>query len=108
MGRPKGASLSQQAVTSAMAQIAAGPHEGRPGQRSPVVAPLSHAGAMWSALARIAWGASRVIAENLAPAALVARLDEQRIGYAALVPALLGPTVDARRGGRGRPRAPPL
>ena len=93
-GRPKGASLSQHAVTSAMAQIAAGPHEGRPGERSLVVAPLSHAGAMWSALAPIVWGASLVIAENPAPAALVAALDEQRIGYAALVPALLGPMVD--------------
>ena len=77
-----------------MAQIAAGPHEGRPGERSLVVAPLSHAGAMWSALAPMAWGASLVIAENPAPAALVAALDEQRIGYAALVPALLGPMVD--------------
>ena len=49
---------------------------------------------MWSALAPIVWGASLVIAENPAPAALVAALDEQRIGYAALVPALLGPMVD--------------
>ena len=49
---------------------------------------------MWSALAPMAWGASLVIAENPAPAALVAALDEQRIGYAALVPALLAPMVD--------------
>jgi acyl-CoA synthetase (AMP-forming)/AMP-acid ligase II len=93
-GRSKGASLSRHAVTSAMEQIAAGPHGGRPGERSLVVAPLSHAGVMWSALAPIVWGASLVIAENPAPAALVAALDEQRIGYAALVPALLGPMVD--------------
>jgi acyl-CoA synthetase (AMP-forming)/AMP-acid ligase II len=93
-GRSKGASLSQRAVTSAMEQIAAGPHGGRPGERSLVVAPLSHAGAMWSALAPMVWGASLVIADDPAPAALVAALDEQRIGYAALVPALLGPMVD--------------
>ena len=35
-----------------------------------------------------------MIAETTAPAALVAALDEQRIGYAALVPALLAPMVD--------------
>ena len=93
-GRSKGASLNQRAVTSAMEQIAAGPHGGRPGERSLVVAPLSHAGAVWSALAPLVWGASLVIAESAAPAALVAALDEQRIGYAALVPALLGPMVD--------------
>ena len=57
-GRPKGASLSQRAVTSAMTQIAAGPHGGRPGERPLVVAPLSHAGAVWSALAPLAWGAA--------------------------------------------------
>jgi acyl-CoA synthetase (AMP-forming)/AMP-acid ligase II len=40
------------------------------------------------------WGASLVLAENAAPEVLVAALDEERIGYAALVPALLGPMVD--------------
>ena len=93
-GRPRGASLSQRAVTSAMAQIATGPHGGRPGERSLVVAPLSHAGAVWSALAPMAWGAGLVIAETTEPADLVGALDELRIGYAALVPALLGPMVD--------------
>lgn len=90
-GLPKGAVLSQAAVTSAMAQIAAGPHGGRPGERALVVAPLSHAGAVWSAFAPLAWGASLVIADSTRPADVVAALDEHRIGYAALVPALLGP-----------------
>jgi len=93
-GRPKGASLSQRAVTSAMTQVAAGPHGGRPGERALVVAPLSHAGAVWSALAPLAWGAGLVIAETTAPADLVQVLDELRIGYAALVPAVLAPMVD--------------
>jgi acyl-CoA synthetase (AMP-forming)/AMP-acid ligase II len=93
-GRPAGVSLSQRAVVSAMEQIAAGPHGGRPGERALVVSPLSHAGAVWSALAPMVWGASLVVAEDPAPAALVAALDERRIGYAALVPALLGPMVD--------------
>ena len=93
-GRPKGASLSQRAVTSAMTQIAAGPHGGRPGERALVVAPLSHAGAVWSALAPLAWGAGLVIAETTEPADLVRALDELRIGYAALVPAVLAPMVD--------------
>lgn len=93
-GRPKGASLSQRAVTSAMTQIAAGPHGGRPGERALVVAPLSHAGAVWSALAPLVWGAGLVIAESTEPAELVRALDELRIGYAALVPAVLAPMVD--------------
>jgi fatty-acyl-CoA synthase len=67
-GRPRGASLSQRAVTSAMTQIAAGPHGGRPGERTLVVAPLSHAGAVWSALAPLVWGAGLVIAESTEPA----------------------------------------
>ena len=94
-GRPKGASLSQRAVTSAMTQIAAGPHGGRPGERALVVAPLSQAGAVWSALAPLVWGAGLVIAESTEPAELVRALDELRIGYAALVPAVLAPMVDA-------------
>jgi acyl-CoA synthetase (AMP-forming)/AMP-acid ligase II len=93
-GAPKGASLSQGAVTSAIEQIAAGPHGGRPGERALVVAPLSHAGVVWSALAPLAWGASLVIADGAEPAGLVRALDERRIGYAALVPALLAPMVD--------------
>ena len=78
-----------------MTQIAAGPHGGRPGERALVVAPLSHAGAVWSALAPLVWGACRVIAESTDPAELVRALDELRIGYAALVPAVLAPMVDA-------------
>jgi acyl-CoA synthetase (AMP-forming)/AMP-acid ligase II len=97
-GTPKGACLSQRAVTAAMTQIAAGPHGGRPGERTLVVAPLSHAGVVWSALAPLAWGASLVIASSTDPADLVRTLDEQRIGYAALVPAILAPMVEAAGG----------
>ena len=87
-----------------MTQIAAGPHGGRPGERALVVAPLSHAGAVWSALAPLAWGAGLVIAESTAPADLVRALDELRIGYAALVPAVLAPMADVP--GRRGPRLP--
>src|SRR3954465_2467272 len=93
-GAPKGAALGQGAVTSAMALIAGGPHSGRPGERALVVAPLSHAGAVWSALAPLAWGASLVFADGTAPADLVRALHERRIGYAALVPAVLAPMAD--------------
>jgi acyl-CoA synthetase (AMP-forming)/AMP-acid ligase II len=93
-GAPKGAALSQRAATSAMAQIAAGPHGGRPGERTLVVAPLSHAGVFWSTLAPLSWGAGLVIAESTDPADLVRALDELRIGYAALVPAVLARLVD--------------
>lgn len=93
-GTPKGASLPHRAMAAAMAQIAAGPHGGAAGERTLVVAPLSHAGVVWSALAPLAWGASLVIADGTDPAGLVAALDERRIGYAALVPAVLAPMVD--------------
>ena len=105
-GRPRGASLSQRAVTSAMTQIAAGPHGGRPGpgERALVVAPLSHAGAVWSALAPLAWGAGLVIAETTEPADLVRVLDElrhrlRRTGSG-------GARADGRRPGRRGPRLP--
>ena len=103
-GAPKGASLAQGAVTAAMAQIAAGPHGGPPGERALVVAPLSHAGVVWAALAPLVWGASLVFADTADPDEVVRALDERRIGYAALVPAVLGPMVDVP-GAAGRPYA---
>jgi fatty-acyl-CoA synthase len=88
-GRPKGAVLTHGAVTANCAQIAALPHRGRPGERSLVAAPLCHAGAVWSALAPQHWGASLAILPAVDASELVRTLDEDGIGYAALVPSIL-------------------
>jgi acyl-CoA synthetase (AMP-forming)/AMP-acid ligase II len=88
-GRPKGAVLTHRAVTANCAQIAALPHRGLPGERSLVAAPLCHAGVVWSAFAPQHWGASLVIRTAVDPSELVRTLDEDTIGYAALVPSIL-------------------
>ena len=101
------ASLSQRAITSAMTQIAAGPHGGRPGERALVVALLLVAGGSGVAGPRATGsGCWSVIAESTEPAELVRALDELRIGYAALVPAGLSAdwssTLRAPRAARTR------
>lgn len=88
-GRPKGAMLTHRAVTANCAQIAALPHRGEPGERSLVAAPLCHAGAVWSTFAPQSWGAAAYVMAGTEPAELVRVLDEERIGYAALVPSML-------------------
>lgn len=88
-GRPKGAVLTHRAVTANCAQITAMPHRGAPGERALVVAPLCHAGVVWGAFAPQYWGASVVLHTDFDPAAVVAALATDRIGYAALVPSIL-------------------
>ena len=87
-GRPKGAVLTHEAVTANVAQIAQA-CGGPPGERSLVVAPLFHAGAVPSAFAPIAWGGSLVVVDQFDPAEVVRLLDEEDIGFAVLVPAML-------------------
>ena len=53
-----------------------------------MVAPMLHAGVVWSALAPLSWGASLYIMDEFQPAEVVRVLDEERIGYAALVPTM--------------------
>jgi acyl-CoA synthetase (AMP-forming)/AMP-acid ligase II len=88
-GRPKGAVLTHRAVTANMAQIAGGPHRGPVGERALVLAPMCHAGIVWTAFAPLVWGASLWIETDFDPARLVTLLDTERIGYAVLVPAVL-------------------
>jgi acyl-CoA synthetase (AMP-forming)/AMP-acid ligase II len=88
-GRPKGALLTHRAVTANMAQIAGGPHRGPAGERALVLAPMCHAGVVWTAFAPLVWGASLWIETDFDPARLVTLLDTERIGYAVLVPAVL-------------------
>ena len=87
-GHPKGAVLTHRAVVANAAQIA---HvcDGRPGERSLVVAPLFHAAVVPSTFAPVFWGGSLVIVDRFDPAEVVRLLDEERIGFAVLVPAML-------------------
>jgi acyl-CoA synthetase (AMP-forming)/AMP-acid ligase II len=87
-GRPKGAVLTHRAVVANAGQIA-GVCQGRPAERSLVVAPLFHAGVVATTFAPIAWGGSLVIVEQFDPGEVVRLLDEERIGFAVLVPAML-------------------
>jgi acyl-CoA synthetase (AMP-forming)/AMP-acid ligase II len=62
---------------------------GPAGERSLVVAPLFHAAAVPSAFSPISWGGSLVLVEQFDPVEVVRLLDEERIGFAVLVPAML-------------------
>jgi acyl-CoA synthetase (AMP-forming)/AMP-acid ligase II len=88
-GRPKGAVLTHRAVTTNLVQIGHLPHRGTPGERSLVVAPMLHAGVVWSALAALAWGGSLFILEEFDAPQVARILSEERIGYAALVPTII-------------------
>ena len=48
----------------------------------------------WTALARSSWGAAAYVLPRVDPAEVVRVLDEERIGYAALVPAILRMLLD--------------
>jgi acyl-CoA synthetase (AMP-forming)/AMP-acid ligase II len=87
-GRPKGAVLTHRAVVANAAQIARA-CDGQPGERSLVVAPLFHAAAVPSTFAPVSWGGSLVILDRFDPAEVVRLLDQERIGFAVLVPAAL-------------------
>jgi acyl-CoA synthetase (AMP-forming)/AMP-acid ligase II len=87
-GRPKGAVLTQRALCANIAQI--GQAIGfSPGERSLVVAPLFHAAVVPSTLAPLAQGGNVYIQAEFRPAEVVRALDEEQIGFAVLVPAML-------------------
>jgi acyl-CoA synthetase (AMP-forming)/AMP-acid ligase II len=89
-GEPKGALLTQQAVVANLLQIGHTAHRApRPGERTLVLGPMQHAGVVWTALAPLSWGASLYIQDEFEPEEVVRALSEERIGYAALVPAVL-------------------
>jgi acyl-CoA synthetase (AMP-forming)/AMP-acid ligase II len=87
-GHPKGAVLTHQAVIANAAQIASA-CQGPPGERSLVVAPLFHAAAVPTTFAPILWRARLVIVDRFDPGEVVRLLDEEQIGFAVLVPAML-------------------
>ena len=93
-GRPKGAVLTHRAVSANITQIALA-CQGPPSERSLVVAPLFHAGAVPTTFSPIWWGGSLFILDQFNPAAVVRVLDEERIGFAVLVPAMIQACLSA-------------
>jgi acyl-CoA synthetase (AMP-forming)/AMP-acid ligase II len=80
--------LTQRAVCANVAQVGQAIAI-QPGEASLVVAPLFHAGAVPSTLAPLAGGGSIYVLPEFRPAEVVRALDEERIGFAVLVPAML-------------------
>jgi fatty-acyl-CoA synthase len=87
-GHPRGAVLTHRAVTANVVQVAL-TCQGPPGERSLVVAPLFHAAAVPTTFSPLWWGGSLLIQEQFDPVATVRALDEQRVGFAVLVPAVI-------------------
>lgn len=87
-GRPKGAVIQHQAVTSQLYQgsMAFG---GSPGDRTLVVAPMYHAAAALVALSTVQTGGTLFIQEDFVPADAVRALAEEHIRMALLVPAMI-------------------
>jgi acyl-CoA synthetase (AMP-forming)/AMP-acid ligase II len=100
-GQPKGAVLTQRAVTANLMQLSLA-LGGEPGERSLVVLPLFHASVVPTSFGPLSWGGSLYLMEQFEPAEVLRVLSEERIGYATLVPAmiqacLLAPGVAERR-----------
>jgi acyl-CoA synthetase (AMP-forming)/AMP-acid ligase II len=87
-GHPKGAVLTQGAVTSQIAQFAV-VYSGTPGERMLIVAPLYHAAAAITAFAAVGLGGCLYIQEDFNPLEVVRALSEERIVKATLVPAMI-------------------
>ena len=87
-GHPKGAVLTQGAVTSQLAQIAL-VYSGTPGERMLIVAPVYHAAAAITVFAAVALGGCLYIQEDFNPLEVVRALSEERTALTTLVPAMI-------------------
>jgi acyl-CoA synthetase (AMP-forming)/AMP-acid ligase II len=87
-GRPKGAVIAQGALATNIVQNAL-LLQGGVGERALVVTPMFHAAVIPSAFAWLSRGGSLVLMEDFTPAEVVRVLDEERIAYAVLVPAMI-------------------
>ncbi|MDQ3911085.1 MAG: long-chain-fatty-acid--CoA ligase [Actinomycetota bacterium] len=87
-GHPKGAVLTHRAVTANVRQIG---HalQLEPGERSLVVAPLFHAGAVPTTFSCVSGGGCLYIQEDFDPSEVVRALSEEGICYAVLVPSMI-------------------
>jgi fatty-acyl-CoA synthase len=101
-GRPKGAVLTHGAVTSHLEQVSPF-FRLREGERGLGVAPMYHAAGCLLAFRTVADGGSVYLMAEFDPAEVVRVLDEERIGAAIMVPAMIqaclvsAPDVDTRR-----------
>ena len=87
-GRPKGAVLTQSSVTANVAQAMPFFTLER-SQRFLIVAPLYHIASAFCAFSAVAQAASLFIHEDFNPVEVVRALDEERISWGLLVPAMI-------------------
>ena len=87
-GQPKGAVLTQGAVTAHLIQVALA-LQGRARQRTLVVTPLSHAHAAIQAFVSVYWGGSLYIHHEFKPGEVVRALSDEDIDVAVLVPSMI-------------------
>ncbi len=88
-GHPKGAVIQQRAVTANVTQSTSSGIRFEHGERALIVAPLYHAAAGICAFSAIASGGSLYIQEDFIPPEVVRVMDEEQIGGALLVPAMI-------------------
>jgi acyl-CoA synthetase (AMP-forming)/AMP-acid ligase II len=87
-GTPKGAVLSHRAVTANVAQVHLA-HTAAAGDRGLVVLPMFHAAVIPAALSVVCYGGSAFVLDAFDPERVVGVLEQERIGLATLVPAML-------------------
>jgi acyl-CoA synthetase (AMP-forming)/AMP-acid ligase II len=87
-GRPKGAVLTQGAVTAHLTQ-ASFALDSAPGERALIVAPMYHAAAALMTFSTVWFGGSLFIYEDFHPLHAVQAMSDERIGRALLVPAMI-------------------
>lgn len=87
-GRPKGAVLTQRAVSAQLHQAVMA-FGGGVGQRALIVAPLYHAAAALMSFATVQMGGTLYLQEDFVPAEVIRALSEERIHTALLVPAMI-------------------
>jgi len=87
-GRPKGAVLTHRNQTTNVFQTLPST-DMKQGQRTLIVAPLFHAAASFTAYLAVSQANSLFIQEDFDPVEVVRVLDEERIGFALMVPAMI-------------------
>lgn len=87
-GHPKGAVLTQSAVSSQIMQFQFAIQRS-PGERTQIVAPMYHAAAAITALGVVATGGTLYIHTDFNPVEVVAALSDQEIAHTTLVPAMI-------------------
>ena len=87
-GRPKGAVITQGAVSSNVIQLCL-PLKGEVDERWLIVAPVYHAAAAITVFCCVYWGGSLYIQADFNPAETVRALSEERIAMTTLVPAMI-------------------